>query len=203
MMMNHTDMVSQPLFRASSDRLKIAISGAVSTGKTTLGKALAGELGVTFIDENLEPMFRITIAERNDPLEIAQRIMKCLERKRALESKEESFVVDRCPLDILNFWYAFRLHSRVDTQAIYERCVDYMKLYDFVVLLPYGVLSYEREPKDDGLERSDKPWDQLHGSARIFGFAHHFLAPDKIIQIPKVVNEVEARLKFVMKVLIK
>ncbi len=83
--------------------MKIAISGSVSTGKTTLGKALADKLGVAFIEENLETIFRVTQAEKNDPTKRADLFMKCLERKRALELKEQSFVVDRCPVDMAIF----------------------------------------------------------------------------------------------------
>ncbi len=177
--------------------MKIAISGSVSTGKTTLGKALADKLGVAFIEENLETIFRVTQAEKNDPTKRAKLMMKCLERKRALELKEQSFVVDRCPVDILNFWFAFNLHTKVDTQPIYERCREDMALYDRVVLLPYGVLPIDRESADGGLVRSNNPWGQLQGSALISGFAHHYLEPEKIIQIPKNIVEIGARLNFV------
>ena len=181
--------------------MKIAISGAVSTGKTTLGKALASELGVPFIDENLETIFRVTRAERNDPVKRAKLIMKCLERKRELEMQEENFIVDRCPVDILNFWYAFNLHTKIDTQPIYERCRDDMTFYDHIVLLPFGVLPIDRESKDGALVRSNNPWGHLQGSARISGFAHHFLKPEYIIQIPKNIDQLGARLNFVMSAL--
>ncbi len=177
--------------------VKIAVSGAVSTGKTTLGKALAGELGVAFIAENLESLFYIEREKMADPAKHAKLFLKCLESKRQLELLQESFVVDRCPVDILNFWFAKHLHSRTDTQPIYERCRRDMLLYDRIVLLPFGVLPFEKNSEDGDPKRNAETWFRLHGSARITGLAHHFLEPDKIIHMPKNIVELDARINFV------
>ena len=39
--------------------MKIAVSGAVSTGKTTLAKALADGLDLPFIAENMDTLFGV------------------------------------------------------------------------------------------------------------------------------------------------
>ena len=84
--------------------MRIAMSGAVCTGKTTLGKALAERLGLPFIEENLGSLFGRRGASKRTAEETAGAIVACLENKRKLETEAGSFVIDRCPLDLINFW---------------------------------------------------------------------------------------------------
>ena len=75
--------------------MRIAISGAVSTGKTTLGRALAGRIDVPFVEENMEALFDPErTAARGKPEIFAAAVVECLERKRALERDAGRFVVD-------------------------------------------------------------------------------------------------------------
>jgi shikimate kinase len=66
----------------SSRPLRIAISGAVSTDKTTLGKALSERLHLAFIEENLESVFVIPQTRRGDTKFRAERVLQSLEAKR-------------------------------------------------------------------------------------------------------------------------
>jgi hypothetical protein len=178
--------------------MRIAISGAVCTGKTTLGKALAEKLGVSFIEENLETVFGSTNRTGNSLGNIAKELVTCLTLKKNMEETARTFVVDRCPLDIMNLWQAAQLPRCCEGHDILDICERYLGNYNFVVLTHFEGIPFMKESGDDGLTRSNA-WFQFNGSIRTVGLAHHFLPPAKIIQIPRDIVSQEARLSFVLK----
>lgn len=179
--------------------MKIAISGAVSTGKTTLGSALAETLGLPFIEENLQNMLGPQAAGRSQPEVVAAALLECLEKKRALEMAHGEFVVDRSPIDILNFWFAFRLIDQPQTQKIYDLCETFMTDYDVVILLPWGVLELQADIRPgSGIRRNPNRWVQMNGSVTIAGLAYHFVPPGRIINVPKDAVSHDERLRFVI-----
>ncbi|MDA0240922.1 MAG: AAA family ATPase [Proteobacteria bacterium] len=179
--------------------MKIAISGAVSTGKTTLGTALAAALDLPFIEENLREMFGPGQAGQRTKADVATGLLQALETKRALESAQPGgFVIDRSPADILNFWFATQLAQHPRMQELYDRCATYLADYDAVVLLPWGVIALEPEVRvEDNIRRNTNAWAQLRGSVTISGLVHHFVAPERIVTIPKTVTTPDDRLRFV------
>lgn len=185
--------------RKGAATLKIAVSGAVSTGKTTLGRALAERLDLPFIEENLDSMFAAPAGQRKSPQAFARALVQCLERKRWLEAEAGRFVVDRCPLDLLNFWQARRLPRQVAGHDIYELCRRSTADYDFVVLTPWSGIPLGRDSPDrTGRARTRDPWVQFKGSCMIAGLARHFIEPRRIVQIPNELMDGEKRLEFVL-----
>jgi len=181
--------------------MRIAVSGAVSTGKTTLARALAERLDLAFIEENLDTLFGADPGPRETPEAFAAAIVHCLERKRALEADAGNFVADRCPLDLLNFWQAKTLPREFGGHDIYDLCARYMADYDFVVLTPWNSIPLVKDSVDEtGNHRTRDPWLQFKGSAMISGLAHHFMAPAKIIQVPAGLGAPEDRVEFVVNV---
>ena len=151
-----------------------------------------------FIEENLEPLFELVQGRVGAP-RFADAVVACLERKHTLEQDAGRFVVDRCPLDLMNFWIVSRLPRRCEGHDIFELCGRHTGGYDFVVLTPWGGIPLGRESPDDaGKRRIIDPWIQFKGSAMIAGLAHHFVAPARIIQIPRQPADAEARLEFVL-----
>lgn len=179
--------------------MKIAISGAVSTGKTTLGTALAAALGLPFIEENLREMFGTGQAGQRTKDDMATGLLLALETKRELElAQPGGFVIDRSPADILNFWFAAQLLQHPRMQDIYDRCDAYLADYDAVLLLPWGVIALEPEARpEENIRRNTNPWAQLRGSVTIAGLVHHFVAPERIVPVPKTVTTPDDRLRFV------
>jgi len=178
--------------------MKIAISGAVSTGKTTLGKALAESLDVTFIEENLGDIFVLPEGEKTGPQKRAEGFFRTLEAKREQELTQQSFVVDRCPIDLLNFWFGISLHRSVDSDEFLDRCVECLDDYDYLILMPYGVLPLEQKENSPLSKRRMDKWAQLLGSCRIHGFARHYVPSKKIIEVPKEVLAQQERLAYVL-----
>lgn len=178
--------------------MKIAISGAVSTGKTTLAKALAEDLDLPFIPENLETVFGPAHLRTPHPGGLPMALLDCLFRKLNLEQHHGGFVVDRSPVDIFNFWLAFQLIEHPKTEEVYTLCRTLMASYDAVVLLPWGVLELDRSADPvTGVRRQVNKWVQFNGSVTIAGMVHHFVAGDRIIDVPKEITAHRDRLHFV------
>lgn len=172
--------------------MRIAISGAVSTGKTTLGTALASELGLPFIAESMEdiPWRGASITA------FASGLLDSLEKKRTMEAAQDGFVVDRSPVDIFNFWLG-RLTDHSDTEKVHSLCASYMSDYDAVILLPWGVLALEQVAgPEEGVKRNLNRWVQLRGSALIAGLTYHFVPAERIIDIPRQVSAHDDRLRY-------
>ena len=158
--------------------MKIAVSGAVSTGKTTLAKALADGLDLPFIAESMDTLFGSQQESRKKPEEFAAAVVECLERKRSLEKESGRFVIDRCPLDLMNFWQARMLPRKCAGHDILELCGRYMADYDFVILTPLGAIPLTQEsPDETGQQRPKNPWRTSKGSAMISGLANIFFPP--------------------------
>ena len=134
-------------------------------------------------------------------------MVECLELKRALEEEAGRFVVDRSPLDLLNFWQGRmlpRMYADDDIEHdILELCGRYMAAYDFVILTPLGGIPLTQEsPDETGRLRTKSSWLQFKGSAMIAGLAHFFVPPPKIVHIPRRLEAKEDRLDFVLKTLL-
>jgi hypothetical protein len=178
--------------------MKIAISGSACTGKTTLGRELAKQLGFTFIPEHFEPLF--ALGKRSDTKQRVAAFRKVLGFKSAEEGKHEDFVADRCPLDLMNLWLATGLGRRPKLSAqFYGDCRKQMELYDRIVILPWGRLPLEPRQADDGSQvRNLNPWSLLHNHATIVGLARMWLRRDQLIMLRGKLDTVEQRAAFVL-----
>lgn len=128
---------------------RIAISGSASTGKSTLASALAEALGLPLIPEAM----RLHLEAGHPRLDQVPREEACgvLARFRrelaAAEALHGSFVADNGALDLEAYaqWYG----CPGDPSPWEHR-------YDAVILLPAGLLPYER----DGVRRDDAGEEQ-------------------------------------------
>jgi len=124
-------------------------------------------LQIPFIEENVTGGFLVQPGDQNDPAKRAEKFVQILELKKSLEDAQESFVVDRCPADLLNFWFAMLLHTKVDSTEFIERCEKYTQAYDFIILLPFGVLPVEQKSDLSIAQRNMgewKPFEKWHCS---------------------------------------
>jgi len=151
----HAECPLPPLGRSP----RIAISGSAGTGKTTLGRALAAELGVPFVEEGM----RRRIEKGFRPHGYGAREWAALirdlwaEHRAAEDAARDGFVSDRSSVDFAAFWLHYGLHEDVEAT---ERFVAEMRAhaanYERIVLLPWGAIPLV----DDGV-RSTNRWTQL------------------------------------------
>jgi len=182
--------------------MKIAVSGSSSTGKTTLAKALAGRFSAAFIAEGFEALFNPPgTRQAPRPEVLVELFNEVLERKRAAEEAEASFVADRCPLDLLNLWLHRGLQrNQAASDAFCRRCREYTAAYDYVVFPAWATVPL-LPVENPGAHRRRvlNPWVQLENHAAILGLAHLFLPAERIIVLPAGLADAAQRLDFILR----
>lgn len=126
--------------------MKIGICGAESTGKTTLAKALAEELGLPLITEQARTVAQemgITDLNKEYPKYLWDRFQwRCLEAQIAAELEHRDFVSDRTVLDNLAYWLVDHAipEGQIETLRYWVRVTERLqtKPYDLVVLVRPG-----------------------------------------------------------------
>lgn len=152
----------------TSRRLRIAVSGPAGAGKTTLVKALAGELSLPILNEDLLGLYEAQVAFQR----IAAAADTTIDLQRsALETWKKSFfdwcdarelayaqhpdfVADRWELDIFGYWlHAFvQIDTYEDTRRLQELFLRRGAQFNLLVMLPVGDFPVEAR-NEDGLKR--------------------------------------------------
>lgn len=126
--------------------MRIAITGAHGTGKTTLAQALSEKLGLPLIAEqarlvakrmgvkNCEELLRNPKLAR----EFQERVLE--EQIRAQLAHPEGFVSDRCTLDCIAYWRLY-LGDRNGRRYFYKARLHAFRRLDLIVYVPLLVLS--------------------------------------------------------------
>lgn len=190
---------------------RLALSGANATGKTTLAKALAQEMGVPYIPEDLVAVVKgmneirasKAMGERAQQQALQNYLTVCQqwlqERARMLREHTTGFVADRWALDILVRW----LFSGVayDNDALYRRVVAHVqqvaRQMDAVVVLPLMDLAPAQAHNDEGLRRNTHWSRRLHEQALLRGLMAHCVPGTKIF-VPAKPLSVEQRIEMVL-----
>jgi len=182
--------------------VKIALSGSACTGKTTLGLELSSRLGLPLIPESFDILFNLprSKADKGNDDKIVNAFFRVLELKQEDEKKHRQFIVDRCPVDLLNLWLAKGLGRRpVMTERFYQACMRLMRRYDYIVIPPWGILPLQPLHTESGNQvRNLNKWSLLYSQATIIGLARMLTATGKLIVIPETVETVDNRVKFIL-----
>ncbi len=176
-------------------RLRIALSGSAGTGKSTLGRRLADELGLLYIEEGmrkrLEAGLDLHQLSRREHLALMQVLWR--EQRDAEERAAAGFVADRSSYDFAAFWLHYGLHldGEDDASPFTDWC-SHGESYDRVVLLPWGVLPLVA----DGI-RSSSRWIQLRFQTIVEGTLARFAREGQVLQVPAT-TDLEARVRLVL-----
>ncbi len=173
---------------------RIAISGSAGTGKTTLGKRLASELGVPFVEEGMRRRIEKGFRPHGyGAREWAVLVRDLWEEHRAAEdAAQDGFVADRSSLDFAAFWLHYGLHEDVEaTERFVAEMRAHAERYDRIVLLPWGAIPLV----DDGV-RSTNRWTQLRYHSILEGLLER-MAPGRVIRF-EVAEPIAARLQRVL-----
>ena len=154
----HGEDLVETLRRAPAAR-RIALSGSAGTGKTTLGRRLAAELGVPYLDEvmrqRLEGGLKLEGMTRRDWRALIRDLWR--EQQALQQAASAGFVADRSSIDYAAFWLHYGLHEdAAETRAFFEEMAAASATLDRIVLFPWGVLPLVA----DGVRTAD-PWTQL------------------------------------------
>ncbi len=176
---------------------KLALSGSAGTGKSTLGRRLAANLDVPFVEEGmrrrLEGGLEIHRLSRHEHRAL---IIELWEEQRDAEEHAErqagGFVADRGAVDFAAFCLLFHSHDAGFCARMVPELLAHAEGYDAIVNLPWGVLTLEA----DGV-RSTNRWYQRHFQATVEGLLRRDLPPGRAWFLPDF-DELERRLHWVL-----
>lgn len=181
--------------------MKIAISGAANTGKSTLAKDLARATSLPLIPERFNELPRRSREDKAGN-QLAAAFQRLHSVKLELEQDHpDGFVTDRCPLDIFNYWTTFPvLTNRPESFALYKDCRSHMETYDFIVFLTWGSIVYSEVEAGKPCADSTlmNPWQNLARHASTLGLAHIWVPAERIIVVPGDVTDREERVKWLL-----
>jgi GTPase SAR1 family protein len=183
--------------------MRIAVSGSAGSGKTSLVESLAKQLELKIISEHYDDFFDKQGRYIKPPKKLMQKIDQVLDSKHQQELDAKSFIADRCPIDLFNLWMTRGYHSnKTHTDDFYKKCIEYLKKYDFIILIPWGDIPLKQvDQADSNRKRVMKPWIQFQHHSTIIGVAMQWIPLNKIIAVPQGLDGVERRCEYVMKAL--
>lgn len=186
--------------------LRVGITGSAGTGKTALATALAKELALPLIGEEVRAYLtmggekRSVSTLRDLPIADRRRVFESLFESRLERERElESFVADNTSLD----YKAYALHH-----GIYDDLLDpaaapllveparAVGSYDAVFVLPHGVLPYVR----DGV-RSDSALPELRFQHLMENVVRRSVAAHRAHMVPHDCVRLDDRVRFARAVL--
>ena len=160
---------------------RIALSGSAGTGKSTLGRRLAQELGLPFLEERMRQRLQSGFdVHALDPAGWRALIEQdwCAQRE-AEERCGAGFVADRSSLDYAAFWLHYGLHEDAEETARWvARLAEEARRYDRVLLCPWGAFPLV----DDGV-RSTNRWTQLCFQTILEGLLARYADPARVVRV--------------------
>jgi len=171
--------------------MKIALSGCGGTGKSTLANEVGRRLNIPVIQEyarEIAAEMGIDNLRSMSPERTYEFQIKILERKTIEESKHHTFISDRSTAD--NIAYYLRWCSRDvsdERNAAYiNRCIEAMKSYDRIIVLPWNSIPLE----NDGF-RSSKLYYQYGIHCLILGILQETGITYEILKEPDMEKRVQ------------
>jgi len=169
--------------------MKISLSGAANCGKTTLVQLLSATLSLPIIDEKFDILMKGLLQADCNSIERIQLIFQqVFEEKKSTEVLfSKGFITDRCPLDLFNFFSNLTtLLQTNEVYGFYEECRQHVQQYDYVIIPPWGVASYQ--DLDNYILGETKPvmspWVNMNRHASTIGLALMWLPVEKVLIIP-------------------
>jgi hypothetical protein len=189
--------------------MKIGFSGSHRTGKTTLARSVAQELGVAMLETSVSsapiwnqihvsPSEQFTFAER---LEVQHRLMEYLE-KRYANATEKNFIADRTPLDLLGYLFANVDNTCSDlwtesARSLIEKAYSLVtRHFDKIFLVQPGIPAVSDTGKSGKVFMSAIYQTAINNNIMAFGI--NYADPSKFIIIPANIIDFNERVEYVL-----
>ncbi len=149
--------------------MRIGISGAAGTGKTTLAKAIAEHFDLPLIGDPtkraLMEFGRTGWKGIGDGIERRRIRLRTFQIKIGEETDASAFVSDKTVIDFLCYWMLNQAPNESEQQnaEVVEMVRKHLSTYDYVFVLPW------REEIAPAEGRNCNPWHQLRIQACVEG----------------------------------
>jgi hypothetical protein len=188
--------------------MRIGFCGAHRTGKSTLARIIADQLGIHFLVTNVSqaPIWKETQTSPSDIVVFSERLkiqFGLLDYLRGqYEKAEKAFVADRTPLDLLGYLFAFLDHTCSNlwsnaTRSYVDEVIDLaQKHFDKIFLVQPGIPVVPEVGKEGEIFLGDIYRTAINNNILAFGV--NYLHPEKFHVIPLQMINLEDRVRYVM-----
>jgi uroporphyrin-III C-methyltransferase len=174
-------------------QLRIGICGSASVGKTSLVNALASDLTLPCLREEMRDYLESTGAKLADmPAPQVSSVLTQLWKKR--EEKElqtNAFIADNCPLDFAAYALYYGCLNDENSGVFLSKTLDFISKYDAICVLPWGILPYT----EDGVRPASQHL-QLRYQLILEGLLRKYVSPQKLHFLPEGITDLTDRCRW-------
>src|SRR5260370_8178426 len=160
---------------------RIPISGSATMGKTSLTSALANNLGLAWIREEMREYLESSRANLSElpPAQVGSLLMRLWGERKQREANAPGFIADNCSLDFAAYALYYGCLDSENASVLLSETVEHIGSYDAIFVLPWGVLPYNH----DGI-RPPNQYLQLRYQLIVEGLLQRY-TPSKVHYIPE------------------
>lgn len=176
-------------------QLRIGICGSAGVGKTSLANALARDLGLPCLREEMRDYLESAPANLMElPVaEVGAVLAQLWKEREQKESLTSAFVADNCPLDFAAYAMYYGCLDAQNISIFLAETLSYIARYDAIVLLPWGGLPYVA----DGIRPADQHL-QLRYQFILEGLLRRYVDPQKLHFLPESIMHLDDRRSWVL-----
>ncbi len=180
--------------------LRIGICGSASVGKTTLAHALACDLGLPCIEEEMRAYIEGSGADLSSlpSAAVEEIILQMWEQRRTTERTAAGFIADNCSIDFAAYALYYGCLSPTGSRHLLVEAGHNLDAYDAVVLLPWGVLPYQQ----DGVRPANQHL-QLRYQFLLEGLLWRYVPKGKLYVLPEHLVRLDERRAWVADCLVR
>jgi uroporphyrin-III C-methyltransferase len=175
-------------------QLRIGICGSASVGKTSLANALASDLGLPCLREEMRDYLEgtgINLVEL-PPSEVAATLLQLWEERKQKESQTPAFIADNCSLDFAAYALYYGCLNEANSTIFLSKTLEFVAKYDAIFVLPWGVLPYT----PDGIRPASQHL-QLRYQLILEGLLRKYVDPKKLHFFPEKITHLDDRCRWV------
>lgn len=175
--------------------LRLGICGSASVGKTTLAHALAQDLDLPCIEEEMRAYLEHFGADlsRLPSSEVEHVVLTLWQQRQRAERATPAFVADNCSIDFAAYALYYGCLSHRSSEQLLVQARRHLESYDAIVLLPWGSLPYVQ----DGVRPTDQHL-QLRYQFLLEGLLRRYVPPQKLHPLPEGILHLDDRRAWVL-----